>query len=32
MVSIGDESFHSLEHVVLEGLAVLVLLVPAHSK
>ena len=24
MVSIGDESFHSLEHAVLEGLAVLV--------
>lgn len=24
MVSIGDESFHSLEHAVLEGLTVLV--------
>ena len=23
MVSIGDESFHSLEHAVLEGLTVL---------
>ena len=32
MVSIGDESFHSLEHAVLEGLTVLVLLVPAHTK
>lgn len=32
MVSIGDESFHSLEHAVLEGLTVLVPLVPAHSK
>ena len=27
MVSIGDESFHSLEHAVLEGIAILVLLI-----
>lgn len=27
MVSVGDESFHCLEHAVLEGLAVLILLV-----
>ena len=27
MVSIGDESFHCLEHTVLEGLAILVFLV-----
>lgn len=27
MVSIGDESFHCLEHAVLEGIAILVLLI-----
>lgn len=36
MVSIGDESFHSLEHAVLEGIAILILLIerlvtPSHG-